>query len=314
MEMRGRALSAAFGLAGLVGCSLVAPLDGLSGAVLTMEAGTAPTDSPGAAEASPDVSEGGHPDTSMVGSWDAGGADGHDDADGAATDGSDDPSAPDGAPRGPADPCGTALFCDDFENGLEAGLWQAENVTAGSVGIDTGQAHSGTHALHAHTNQGDGSATPGALAEHQSLLPAHYFIRVFVYSASPVPPLSRNLVVTLQLQAPFWGMSLGTNYNGVLAITSWTDTGSSYQPSSMSPPVDQWVCLEWETSTTGNVGSTHVWMQGISVGDLTLSNLAASAYTSTDFGVSFYQQPAAPPSDTWFDDVVIATSYIPCSP
>jgi hypothetical protein len=311
--MRSVRLCAAVGVAALPACTIVAPLDGLSGNLPSTER----------AEASPDHDAGAsnvHSDFSADET--AGDAALQDDsaapssvndvrdggvADAAAADVTDADVAP--------DPCATALLCDDFERGLQLGLWPSQSIVGGTIGVDTLRAHSGTHALHAHTDSVDGGSTPGVSVLHSGALPSDYFIRVWVYTASPAPPFARNLLTTIQAQAPYWGMSLGINFDGTLAMTAWTDSASSFQNSMASTPaVDRWVCLEWETTGSGGVGTTHVWMDGAPVGDLTLANLPFATFAQTGLGVSYYQVTTVPASDEWFDDLVITTSFVPCWP
>jgi hypothetical protein len=302
-------------------CTLVAPLDGLSGNVPSTERTEASTEQ-GAGSSDAHSS-----DSPNLSGTDATAQDAP--ADPAVTDvlegattgtdvlegGPTDTGGPDGGRDGGMDPCATALFCDDFEQDLQLGLWPSQSVAGGTIAVDNIRSHGGSRALHAHIDAVDGGSTPGVSVIHSSALPSDYFIRVWMFAASPAPGIARNLVSTLQAQAPYWGMSLGINFDGTLAITAWTDSASSYDNShTTSPALDRWVCLEWEVTENGSLGATHVWMDGNAIGDLALSNLPAAPFGQMGLGVSFYQATTVPANDTWFDDLVVATSFVPCSP
>src|SRR5579884_2740159 len=161
-------------LAGAAGCSLLLPLDGLtgSGTDAGLEAG-GPDAANGDAAARVDAP----PDAAVDAGIDA-------------TDGS---SATDAKPAADASPdvaagpiaCADAgvLLCEDFENGLDATKWVNGGNVNGTAVVDTTQAHRGTHALHSISNALPGDAGPvnvTATIGHYVTVPSTVYIRMFL--------------------------------------------------------------------------------------------------------------------------------------
>src|SRR5262249_35033944 len=97
---------------------------------------------------------------------------------GGARDGGNGDATNDGPP---ADPCATALYCDNFDSytapGNPGGMWRTSVQAGGTVSVDTTHARSGPNRVHV--------TTRGAAA----------FERVFIsLGGAPIFPISHNTI------------------------------------------------------------------------------------------------------------------------
>jgi hypothetical protein len=240
-----------------------------------------------------------------------------------------------GAEHTAADPCATALFCDDFESyaagGAPKGPWKV-TTSQGTVAVDTMHAHSGKNAVHA--------LTPGAQAyesafmglEGAPVFPAPgngFFGRMMMYATQAPTNVVHWTIV--QGEGPVPGQNItravyryGGQYN--LRFMANYDSGPAasdcWRHSTTTIPLNAWACVEWQFD--GPTNTLRFWLDGQPLDDITvvgkgdgcisngtMDNWYAPAFDAVRLGWEHYQQG---PGEVWLDDVVIASKRIGCPP
>jgi hypothetical protein len=229
------------------------------------------------------------------------------------TDGGD-ASVGDGAPTDAAlgpPTCAQAgvLLCEGFENGLDPQNKWNPGATNGSVTVETTRAHRGSHSLHLHSNAVGANVPAQAQLLEQWTFPLVGALYVRVYAYVTIAHDGQLLMGLQQAMNPFHGAYL---YAGSTQVTFWDDA-SQTGAGGGAFPLNQWVCVEFELSST--LGA-HVWLDDPQVE--VLSAPAASTAFSPALGQltlgGFYSSAAGSPAvDLWIDDVIVDPNPIGCA-
>jgi hypothetical protein len=309
-------------LAGIVACSIVAPLDGLNGGrVADASAPAADT-----TERAADVDAGNAASAAM----NAGGSDGDaaeagavdassrlDASADASGDGDAAGAASDGASGGPCDGS-SAIVCEDFENGIDQTFWQVQ-AAGGTLALEQAPSpvHSGSWSLHVHIDPvTDASAAPSteALLSHTASYPAGVHTRTFVYGA--LPEVAANFAIYQHLGPDVYsGMALYYG-NPVFGWTSWPNPPNPPGMNDLDawPGAGAWHCVEWAFDT-GSAGTVQVWLDGAEQSSLDVADaILPQSFVQASFGLALSQASATDAIDLWFDDIVIGTQLIGCGP
>lgn len=249
----------------------------------------------------------------------------------------------------PNDPCGDALFCDDFEAApagqAPSGVW-APRTSSGSVSVDTEKARSGSKSVKFTTEAKDGVKTAFLRLKSDSVFPVtgnHFFGRMMMWlDSAPTESVHWTL---LQATGTVPGQNYRAQYRyggqhpvlegGTFKGSQWMgnyETPDSYAGTGPSTdcwhhgnqtviPTAKWTCVEWEFD--GPNATMRLWVDGAALDDLTVvgkgqgcvSQDAAYAWTAPDFaelelGWESYQNDAA--RTLYVDDVVVSTKPIGC--
>ena len=212
------------------------------------------------------------------------------------------------------------LACDDFESAtlgaVPGGAWSAGIVGAGTVTVDDSvPAHSGSKAVHVHG------------AEFQTLLVYHdaavlpqasgkFYVRAFVRLAEAMVDGHNTFVIADLFAAPGTGNALRLGeQNSMLMMTVGGDAHgylsnqnyyNDHKPGVVFKAAD-YSCLELMLDSPHT--EIQVWVDGVDVPDLHVSNLAHENYDALRFGFEKY---AGPVSDLWFDDIAFGSERIGC--
>jgi hypothetical protein len=253
---------------------------------------------------------------------------------------------------GTADPCATAIFCDDFESytaGQAPGGNWTKTTNQGAVAIDTGQFHSGTKSV---------KFTTMAAANAKTA-----FIHLISNASKTIFPVAGNMFygrMMFRLEAAptasvHWTMIAGSGlvpgqnyhalyrYGGQLPITSGStfvgsqlmanyETPDSYSgngPSSdcwfhssqVVVPVATWSCVEWQFDGPNN--TMRLWLDGAAVTSLTVTGVgqgcvnqpATYPWTAPSFDrldLGWESYQQDDPRTFYVDDVVLSTTKIGC--
>jgi hypothetical protein len=246
-----------------------------------------------------------------------------------------------------ANPCDTALFCDDFESYTTAlsGKW-APHTTSGAVAIDQSQHVSGKQSVK-FTTQSAGSATAFMRITDASIFPVPsnvlYGRMLFRVESEPTQSVHWTIIAGLGVvpgqtyhaeyryggQMPitqnnmFAGSQLMANYDTPDWYSNKNTPGSDcwHHSSARIIPAATWTCVEWKFDGASN--GMQMWLDGAPADDLTIAghgdgcvNAAndftwtAPTFASIDLGWESYQQDD--PRTAYIDDVVLSTTKIGC--
>jgi hypothetical protein len=309
-----------------VACSLLEPLDGLTGghadggvdarSDATVDAGV---DAPGtidgaAGDHAADAADASAQATDAADAADAMGSD-------APPEAAPVPEAGPGPEGGPGS-CADAgvLLCEDFENGLDVVKWPDISTTNAATVVDTTLAHRGAHSLH--TTAFAVAADAGSIniqggIGHPVAVPSPVYVRAFYWFSSPLPPVSEAFAVAVQTHPPWLGLQLEVANGGVYAMTDWAVSPNmnvnGTQPAAVG---GGWRCIEWEiTQEPGDagVGSMSAWLEGQPIGGLELASIPMSDLGELTFGIGFYLAQQQPQYEVWVDDVFVDTAPVGCS-
>jgi hypothetical protein len=252
---------------------------------------------------------------------------------------------------GGADPCKTALLCDDFEaynpGGAPGGPW-AVNQNKGTVAVDTGKAHSGKRAVKVSADASGGYRSAMLVLKNAPFLPTKdgvvygrmmFFLEsaptgtvhwTFIDGEGPVPGQGYHALYRYGGQHPitqnnmFVGSQLMANY----------DTPDSYQNPPVGPssdcwlhsdkkvvPVGAWTCAEWRFDTAAN--KMQFWLNGTELTDLAMNGTgqgcvhqdASFPWSAPSFeriDLGWESYQADDARVIWIDDVAIDTQRIGC--
>ncbi len=212
------------------------------------------------------------------------------------------------------------LACDDFESatlgGVPGGAWSAAVVGAGTVAVDDSvPAHSGSKAVHVH-----GADFQTLLVYHDAaVLPqasGRFYVRAFVRLAEAMVDGHNTFVIADLFATPGTGNALRLGeQNGMLMMTVGGDAHgylsnqnyyNDHKPGVVFKAAD-YSCLELLLDSPHT--EIQVWVDGVDVPDLHVSNLAHENYDALRFGFEKY---AGPVSDVWYDDIAFGSEPIGC--
>jgi hypothetical protein len=246
-----------------------------------------------------------------------------------------------------ADPCATALYCDDFEayDTAPNGKWTPHSES-GTVAIDGAEHVSGAKSVKFSTQSGDG-ATAMMRLQGSPIFPVAgnvvYGRMLFKLAAAPTASVHWTIITGFGLvsgqgyradyryggQQPisqgnaFVGSQMMANYETPDWYNDKSTPGSDcwHHANGRVIPVAKWTCIEWKFDGANN--GMQLWLDGMPADDLTVTghgdgcvNAAndfpwtAPNFSSMDLGWESYQQDDA--RTAWIDDVVISTTPIGC--
>ncbi|MEO6600421.1 MAG: hypothetical protein ABIQ16_11145, partial [Polyangiaceae bacterium] len=197
------------------------------------------------------------------------------------------------------------------------GTWSAGLIgDAGSVTVDDSvPAHSGSKAVHIH-----GAGYQALLVYHDAAVlpqaPGKFYVRAFLRLAEPMVGGHNTFVIADTFAAPGAGNTLRVGeQNSMLMMTVGGDAHGylsnqnfySDQLPGVVLKAAAYNCLELLLDSTHT--EIQVWVDGVDVPDLHVTDLAHENYDALRFGFEKY---AGPDSDFWYDDIAIGTQRIGC--
>ena len=254
-----------------------------------------------------------------------------------------------GAAGSGADPCATALFCDDFE-AYAAGSpppspWTTQ-LNSGAIVVDAAPARPGTKAVKITTQAKDSTKTAFLHLTKAPVFPAAgsvlYGRMTFLLEASPTASVHWTMIQgggllpgqTYHALYRYGGQHPITQTGGAVGsqLMANYETPDSYNnqgPSSdcwfhsnaVVVPVGRWSCVEWQFDGPSN--TMRLWLDGAPVDSLTVTGVGqgcvnqpatypwtAPVFDRLDLGWESYQADDA--RTLWLDDVVVSTGPIGC--
>lgn len=201
--------------------------------------------------------------------------------------------------HGGADPCATAIYCDDFEaytpGAPPAGKWSSSPYR-GTANVDTGRAQSGKNAVKISADASPDYRSVMIALHDPSLLPTPsgevygrmmFYLEsapqgtvhwTFIDASGPVPNQNYHAVYRYGGQHP---ISNGGSFVGSQLMANY-DTPDSYQSPAVGPgsdcwqhadkkvvPVGKWACAEWRFDTSTN--AMQLWIDGQELTDLAVN-------------------------------------------
>jgi hypothetical protein len=263
---------------------------------------------------------------------------------------SDAGSADADSEAGPPDPCGSALFCDTFEDyaGVTAiadkqvlGPWHAALKAGAVMQLDSTHTASGSHALHVHI---DNAATAGGrlFADGAPPIfagsPTHLYGRMMMYidpngtsthwtffsvngDAEPTSPVTGRKAAYYMSSLPKGGVN---TYSFVYGLAAAGSDGyhDCYAQSATSMP-SSWACISFEMDSVARklrMSTDGVATPILAVDDHGKGCVAPTPATSPWYGPAVTQlfvgawsyHPMVAPLDVWIDDVIVDTKPVIC--
>jgi hypothetical protein len=242
-----------------------------------------------------------------------------------------------------ANPCDSALFCDDFESYSSApnGKWTLRTTSGAAVAIDQSQHVSGSQSVKFTTPSGS-SVTSFIRIQDASIFPPPndtiYGRMMYRVEAEPTQSVHWTMIAGLGL-VPGQSYHSEYRYGGQMPVTAGSQLMANYETpdwySNKSTPGSDcwhhsnarvikaatWTCVEWKFD--GQANGMQMWLDGMAADDLTIMghgdgcvNAAndftwtAPSFASLDLGWESYQQDD--PRTAYIDDVVLSTTKIGC--
>jgi hypothetical protein len=238
--------------------------------------------------------------------------------------GADSPTMNDGPPRDDAPPDGpgpvgcansNAIFCEDFEEGLDANTWSDQGDIGATVVVDGTKPHRGLQSLHATTfaiPPDAASFSPYAQLTHPVVLPPTVYIRTWVYLSAFPMTQNESFVLAMQDHANFLGLEVEVQ-QGEWAITDWVSGVNDHQ----SAPANamNWHCVEWllQQSDGGTNGATDVWLDGQEFPGLHLTSLPVPDLEWIKAGIAVSVPPPQTQYELFIDDIYVDNSPVGCA-
>lgn len=212
------------------------------------------------------------------------------------------------------------LACDDFEaatpGAVPASPWSTAINGDGTVTVDASSpAHSGTKSVHVH-----GTGFQTLLVYHDAAtLPqasGRFYVRAFLRLAEALTPGHNTFVLADTFAAPGAGNTLRLGeQNSMLMMTVGGDahgylSNQNYYTDHLPGvafKVAAYSCLELLLDAPHT--EIEVWVDGMDIPDLHVTDLAHENYDALRFGFEKY---AGPESDIWYDDIALGTERIGC--
>jgi hypothetical protein len=250
-----------------------------------------------------------------------------------------------------ADPCATALFCDDFESytvgQAPTGNWTRQVSSGSTAAVDMAQARSGTKSVKFVAAAASGSKTAYirlASTAMKSIFPVTpnvvYGRMMFRLEAAPtgdvhwtflegyglVPGQSYHALYRYGGQHPvmnggtFVGSQLMANYE---TPDSYSGTGPKSDcwahANKVVIPEGKWSCAEWQFDGPNN--TMRFWLDGAPVDTLTVVGAGQGCGTATAvwtaptferFDLGWESYQQDTARTIWIDDVVVSKTKIGC--
>jgi hypothetical protein len=197
--------------------------------------------------------------------------------------------------------------CDDFENGLNAMIWNPVSTPGSSVTVDGTHAR-GTMALHVHLTKvlPITAQLVRAQLDSRASVPLNpdIFMRLWIYVASPAP--SGSVRLATYNQDLMNGLNAGLGINDRLLVLNDSVSTSNPPPviSTTALPTDSWHCLGFHLSAQ----SMEASLDGVRPSDLSTRVPIANQNPPLDhavFGLSYSTRQMTADTDVWFDDILI---------
>jgi len=248
-----------------------------------------------------------------------------------------------------ADPCDTAIFCDDFESYTVGsppdGMWIAL-PDGGTVTVDSAEKVSGENSVKVSTNaSGSGSAylrltdssvfpVPGnayygRMMFHLESAPTTAVHWTIIQSGGVVPNATHHALYRYGGQHPVMdgsdvvGSQMMANYETPDWYSNMSTPGSDcwQHADSVVLPTGSFTCVEWWFDGLNN--TMRLWLDGTAIDSLTVFGSgegcvnapadfpwSAPEFASLELGWEFYQQDDG--RTAWIDDVVISSERVGC--
>lgn len=232
------------------------------------------------------------------------------------------------------DPCEGLILCDDFEgDDIDTSVWTIETSGGNSMTLSSEQARHGSKSVHIVANNGY------ARLRNESAFPMpnnDYFGRMYLrvarfstvawahFTVAEGAGVGDGSLIRVggqynsSIQANRWGVGTDGGPTG-----DWTMHDNDPPGSPSEPPVDTWVCLEWEHK--GSTNETRFFVDGEEHPSLATT---ATKHGSSNAGVEYilpemtsfwfgwwqYQQDSSAPFEVWIDLVAIDDERVFCLP
>lgn len=253
--------------------------------------------------------------------------------------------------HGGADPCATALYCDDFEGyttgAPPSGKWQS-SPSHGSAVVDTGRAKSGKNAVKISADAVSGYRSVMIALADPSLLPTAsgelygrmmFYLEsapegtvhwTFIAGSGPVPGQGYHAIYRYGGQHP---ITQSGNFVGSQLMANY-ETPDSYESPPVGPgsdcwqhsnqdvvPTGRWACAEWRFDTGSN--AMELFIDGTEIQSLAVNGVgqgcvhqnASFPWLAPSFeriAIGWESYQADEARVMWIDDVALSATRVGC--
>ncbi len=229
-----------------------------------------------------------------------------------------------------------ALFCDDFESGLNPDL-KPRMSGGGTVAVDQTRARGGKSSLHVKSLVR--AYADGSVNLRSPVFPTatnNFFIRAFVYYAPPAPADNVYLIsvsgqlpgttthayVSMGTQGYPYNKPTAPNFKQLSTFIYHSDIKSAdhkpyTNPTAPEVTFGRWACWEWQVDGPNNKWT--VWVDGVEHMTRMWDGAAGTPWvvpTVSSISVGIHHDHDENPSgvEVWYDDLVVASKRVGCGP
>jgi hypothetical protein len=207
----------------------------------------------------------------------------------------------DSAPSSVTCGSGSTLLCENFDESTSLGnSWATSTMYGGSVTVDPNRKKHGTASLHLMIPANAFDAVAQITASLS--LPSSYWIRLFVYAASPVDDrVGIDFVAVNSADGATDDIQVTPYGNGTMTLSY----GGNDQ-SSEAFQLDQWHCIEWQVMPS----TMQVYLDGVPTPNATPTAVNADQVV---FGWDLSGGGASAAENAWIDEIIIDAGRVGCN-
>jgi hypothetical protein len=219
-----------------------------------------------------------------------------------------DTGTADPAEAGSSAGCANAAYklCDDFEGvapGAAGSPWTVIKKGTYTLELDTTQAHSGTHSVHATATAPAGYAF---IQETKTFPATDFWVRAYLRLEAPAGKHEVYVGADTNIDEGMGDQVRFLNKFGTDAIATNRRAGDRTVRSATLIPTGSWDCYEWHETPDG----VHVYFKGQALPDADWIG-AQPVFVALVFGIERFDPGT--PGEIWIDDVVVSSTQIGCN-
>ena len=204
--------------------------------------------------------------------------------------------------------CANAAYqiCDDFEGvapGAAGSAWTVIKKGTYTIEIDSTQAHSGTHSVHATATAPAGYAF---IQETKTFPATDFWVRAYLRLEAPAGKHEVYVGVDTNIDEGMGDQVRFLNKFGTDNIATNRRAGDRTVRSAMLIPTGSWDCYEWHETPDG----VHVYFKGQALPDADWIG-AQPVLVALVLGIERFDPGT--PGEIWIDDVVVSSTQVGCN-
>jgi hypothetical protein len=197
--------------------------------------------------------------------------------------------------------CSSLKLCETFESGsLDAAVWKSMKGGQFTIAVETGQAHSGTHALHVVAPDAANSAF---ITETKTFPASDFWGRAWFRFTGPQG--GHQVFIIVAPSTANQQLRVLNRRDGSEAFAVNDQVTDKWYSSSTMIPQNTWFCYEWHVTATG----TSIYKDGT---ELKLDKPAPGSKSPVSLSIGFQRWQPGAKGEIWVDDIAISDTQIGC--